>query len=166
MVLVSDRDLARKTFQSHAYVKPCLVPIAETIVGADSFVFLNGKPHVDFRKGLNGLFTRKALENYLPIQEKVWHNYFDKFVVASRENGGKPMPFMSHFREINCALSCRTFAGNYISDETVKQIADDYYAITAALELVNLPLSVRISASMFLNTRIISSLSFLNLING
>jgi hypothetical protein len=24
-------------------------------------VFLNGKPHVDYRRGLNSLFTRKAL---------------------------------------------------------------------------------------------------------
>jgi sterol 22-desaturase len=49
---------------------------------------------------------------------------------------------MGHFREINCALSCRTFVGHYISDEAVKKIADDYYCITAALELVNVPLSL------------------------
>jgi C-22 sterol desaturase len=49
---------------------------------------------------------------------------------------------MAYFREINCALSCRTFVGNYISDEAVTKIADDYYCITAALELVNVPLSL------------------------
>ena len=111
-------------------------------MGPSAWVFLDGKAHVDFRKGLNGLFTRKALESYLPTQEKVFSRYFDEFVSASRANKGNPMPFMSHFREINCAISCRTFVGHYISDAAVKKIADDYYCITAALELVNIPLSL------------------------
>lgn len=144
VVLVSDRDLARKVFNSPAYVKPCVVPVAQDIMGASAWVFLDGKPHVDFRKGLNGLFTRKALESYLPTQDKVFSEYFNKFVQASAGKGGKPTPFMGHFREINCALSCRTFVGHYISDEAVKKIADDYYCITAALELVNVPLSIYI----------------------
>ncbi|KAH8587134.1 cytochrome P450 [Bisporella sp. PMI_857] len=142
VVLVSDRDLTRKTFNANAFVKPCIVPVAETIIGASAWVFLDGKKHVDFRKGLNGLFTRKSLECYLPTQEKVWSEYFGRFVSASEGNGGKPMPFMGQFREINCALSCRTFCGNYISDEAVQKIADDFYCITAALELVNIPLSM------------------------
>jgi C-22 sterol desaturase len=116
-------------------------------MGASAWVFLDGKPHVDFRKGLNGLFTRKALESYLPTQKKVLSEYFSKFVQASSDNGGKPMPFMGHFREINCAISCRTFVGHYISDEAVKKIADDFYCITAALELVNSPLSLYIPYS-------------------
>ncbi len=41
-----------------------------------------------------------------------------------------------------CAVSCRTFVGHYISDEAVKKIADDYYLITAALELVNFPIII------------------------
>jgi len=142
VVLASDRDLARKVFNSPAFVKPCVVPIAQDIIGHSAWVFLDGKPHVDFRKGLNGLFTRKALESYLPTQEAVFTDYFDKFVRQSNDNKGKPTPFMSQFREINCAISCRTFVGHYISDEAVKKIADDYYCITAALELVNVPLSL------------------------
>ncbi len=35
-----------------------------------------------------------------------------------------------------------TFFGNYISQDAVKKIADDFYLITAALELVNIPLSI------------------------
>ncbi|KAE9366219.1 cytochrome P450 [Stipitochalara longipes BDJ] len=142
VVLTSDRDLARKVFNSPAFVKPCVVPVAEDLMGASAWVFLDGKRHIDFRKGLNGLFTRKALESYLPTQEAVLSDYFGKFVRASMDNQGKPTPFMGHFREINCALSCRTFVGHYISDEAVKKIADDYYCITAALELVNVPLSI------------------------
>lgn len=51
---------------------------------------------------------------------------------------------MTLFREINCALSCRTFFGEYISEGAVKKIADDFYLATAAMELVNVPFSMYI----------------------
>jgi len=106
-------------------------------------VFLDGKAHVEYRKGLNGLFTRQALELYLPGQEEVYNNYFEKFVeISQKENNGKPVPFMPHFRELMCAVSCRTFVGHYMSDQAVKKIANDYYNITAALELVNFPIII------------------------
>ena len=109
-----------------------------------AWVFLNGKAHAEYRRGLSGLFTNKALSTYLPVQEKVYADYFDKFVAASKANGGKPMEFMGLFREINCALSCRTFFGDYISQDAVKRIADDFYLVTDALELVNIPFSIHI----------------------
>lgn len=84
------------------------------------------------------------MATYLPVQEKVLADYFDKFVAASKENKGQPKEFMTMFREINCALSCRTFFGDYISQAAVKKIADDFYLATAALELVNVPLSMYI----------------------
>ncbi|KAH6655556.1 cytochrome P450 [Truncatella angustata] len=142
VVLASDRDLAHKVFKSPTYAKPCLVPIAPEIMRPTSWVFLTGRAHAEFRKGLTGLFTNKALSTYLPVQEKVYADYFDRFVAASEANGGKPMGFMGHFREINCALSCRTFFGDYISESAIKRIADDFYLVTAALELVNVPLSI------------------------
>lgn len=132
--------MARKVLNSPAYVKPCVVDVAHKLLGHDNWVFLDGKAHVDFRKGLNGLFTRKALESYLPGQEEVYKRYFKRFLDITKTNGGKPIPFMPEFRELMCAVSCRTFVGHYMSDEAVKKIADDYYLITAALELVNFPI--------------------------
>lgn len=142
VVIASTRDMSRKIFNSPAYVKPCVVDVAHKLLGADNWVFLDGRAHVDFRKGLNGLFTRKALESYLPGQEEVYQAYFKKFVQITKDNNGKPVPFMPEFREVMCAVSCRTFVGHYISDEAVKKIADDYYLITAALELVNFPIII------------------------
>lgn len=49
---------------------------------------------------------------------------------------------MHEFRELMCAVSLRTFCGHHVSDEAVKKIADDYYLITAALELVNFPIII------------------------
>ncbi|KAJ9144635.1 Cytochrome P450 61 [Pleurostoma richardsiae] len=144
VVLASDRDIAHKVFKSPSYARPCIVPIAEDIMRPTSWVFLTGKVHAEFRRGLTGLFTNKALSTYLPIQEKVYAAYFAKFVAATEANEGKPMEFMGLFREINCALSCRTFFGDYISQDAVKKIADDFYLVTAALELVNIPFSIHV----------------------
>ncbi|OAA54820.1 cytochrome p450 monooxygenase [Niveomyces insectorum RCEF 264] len=142
VVIASTRDMARKVFNAPAFVKPCVVDVAHKLLGADNWVFLDGKAHVDFRKGLNGLFTRKALECYLPGQEDVYRRYFKRFVQVTEAAGGRPVPFMPEFREVMCAVSCRTFVGHYLPDESLKKIADDYYLITAALELVNFPIIV------------------------
>ena len=143
VVIASTRDMARKIFNSPAYVKPCVVDVAHKLLRPTNWVFLDGKAHVEYRKGLNGLFTRQALQMYLPGQEDVYDKYFEKFLsISQEENKGKPTPFMTHFRELMCAVSCRTFVGHYMSDETVKRVADDYYLITAALELVNFPIII------------------------
>ncbi|PMD23201.1 cytochrome P450 [Hyaloscypha hepaticicola] len=142
VVIASTRDMSRKVFNSPNFVKPCVVDVAHKLLGAKNWVFLDGKAHVDFRKGLNILFTRKALESYLPGQEEVYNVYLEKFLQVTKDAGGKPVPFMPEFRELMCAVSCRTFVGHYISDEAIKKIADDYYNITAALELVNFPIII------------------------
>ncbi|RAL11184.1 cytochrome P450 [Aspergillus homomorphus CBS 101889] len=142
VVLASDRDLAHKVFKSPTYAEPCLVPIAKDILGHKAWVFLQGKAHAEYRRGLAPLFTNKAMATYLPVQERVLADYFDRFVSASQANNNRPLPFMTLFREINCALSCRTFFGDYISQDAVQKIADDFYLATAALELVNIPLSM------------------------
>ncbi|KAJ5138761.1 Cytochrome P450 [Penicillium bovifimosum] len=144
VVLASDRDIAHKVFKSPTYAEPCLVSIAKDIIGHKAWVFLQGKDHAEYRRGLTPLFTNRAIATYLPVQERVLADYFAKFVADSKENQGRPMEFMTRFREINCALSCRTFFGDYISQAAVKKIADDFYLATAALELVNVPLSMYI----------------------
>jgi C-22 sterol desaturase len=119
-----------------------VVDVAHKLLGADNWVFLDGKAHVDFRKGLNGLFTRQNLSLYLPGQDEVYDKYFKNWLQISASKDNKPIPFMNEFREFMCAISCRTFVGHHMSEEVVKQIADDYYLITAALELVNFPIII------------------------
>lgn len=142
VVIASTRDMARKVLNSPMYVKPCVVDIAHKLLRPNNWVFLDGKEHVDYRKGLNGLFTRSALALYLPRQEEVYNKFFDLFPKLTEQNGGKPQPWMPHFRLLITAVSCRTFVGFYMSDETIKTIADEYYKITAALELVNFPIII------------------------
>ncbi|AGO10505.1 AaceriABR053Cp [[Ashbya] aceris (nom. inval.)] len=140
VVIASTRDLARKILQSPKYVKPCLVDVAAKILRPTNWVFLDGQAHLDYRRSLNGLFTRDALARYLPSQEEVIDRYMDKFVAFSREAGYEHRVFFHEMREMLCALSLKAFCGNYITDDQVRKIADDYYLVTAALELVNFPL--------------------------
>ncbi|KAF2762321.1 cytochrome P450 61 [Pseudovirgaria hyperparasitica] len=142
VVIASTRDMARKVFNSPSFVKPCVVDVAHKLLRPNNWVFLDGKAHVDYRKGLNGLFTRQALEMYLPGQEEIYNLYFARFLKVTEEANGKPVQFMPEFRELQCAVSMRSFVGHYMPDESVKKIADDYYLITAALELVNFPIII------------------------
>ncbi|KAK7611444.1 cytochrome P450 61 [Phyllosticta paracitricarpa] len=139
VVIASTRDMSRKVFNSPTMVKPCVVDIAHKLLRPENWVFLDGKEHVEYRKGLNGLFTRQALEIYLPGQEEIYEKYLAKALQITNENNGKAVPFMHFMREFITAVSLRTFVGHYIPDEAVQKIAYDYYYITEALELVNFP---------------------------
>lgn len=142
VVIASTRDMSRKVFNSPAYVKPCVVDVAHKLLRPENWVFLDGKEHVEYRKGLNGLFTRQAMETYLPGQQQVYDEYFEDFLRMTKDRDGATQPFVYKLRELMCAVSCRTFVGHYMSREGVKRIADDYYQITAALELVNFPIII------------------------
>lgn len=137
VVIASTRDLARKILASPKYVKPCVVDVAIKILRPTNWVFLDGKAHTDYRRGLNGLFVKKALEIYIPVQEKYMDIYLEKFI-----NYTEPKKFFPEFRELLCALALRTFCGDYITEEQIELIADNYFRITAALELVNFPIII------------------------
>nr|QFR37224.1 cytochrome P450 [Cyberlindnera americana] len=137
VVIASERDLARKIFQSPSYVKPCVVDVAVKILRPTNWVFLDGKAHVDYRKGLNGLFTKPALAEYIPGLETVMDDYLQHFRDLTKDG---PVVFFPEFREMMCALSLHAFCGDYISKEQIKRVADDYYLVTSALELVNFPI--------------------------
>lgn len=48
-------------------------------------------------------------------------------------------PKMMEFRELNMETSLRVFCGNYIPEHGQKQVSENYWLITVALELVNFP---------------------------
>lgn len=138
-MIASTKDLSRKILNSPTFVQPCVVDAGKKILMATNWVFLDGKAHVEYRKGLNVLFTRKSLATYIPEQMKVYDTYF-KACLAKSEEG--PVPYMHIFRDLNTAVSCRTFFGYWIEDSQIKQISDDYWYITAAMELVNFPIAL------------------------
>lgn len=149
VVIASTRDLARKILQSPKYVKPCVVDVAVKILRPTNWVFLDGKPHTDYRRSLNGLFTKPALAQYLPGLEALTDKYIEKFVQISKDNKYEPQVFFHEMREILCALSLKAFCGDYITEDQVRKIADDYYLVTAAMELVNFPIILPFTKSWY-----------------
>ncbi|CAM0141436.1 RNA polymerase C-22 sterol desaturase [Umbelopsis sp. WA50703] len=135
IVIASSCDLSRKILNSPIYTEPTVVDAMRTILCADNWVFLGGKAHVEYRKGLNVLFTRKALGMYIPIQDKVYAKHFKEWLSMD----GKSEQYQWRFRELNMEASLRVFLGDFLSDEVASTISQKYFDITAALELVNFP---------------------------
>ena len=91
---------------------------------------------MDYRKGLNTLFTSRALGMYLSIQESIYKKHFTQWL---QDKTVGFQPFMLQLRHLNMETSLRVFCGNYIPAEGAKAISDKYWLITNALELVNFP---------------------------
>jgi C-22 sterol desaturase len=139
IVVASSVEHTRKILNSPHYTEPMLVASAKKVICPDNWVFLNGKAHVDYRKGLNTLFTPRALGIYLGIQENIYKRHFAAWMA---DKDPKAKPFMMQFRDLNMETSLRVFCGEYISEEGAKQVSDNYWLITVALELVNFPFAL------------------------
>ncbi|KAF7378407.1 Cytochrome P450 [Mycena sanguinolenta] len=118
IVVASSNDYARKILNSPT-------------------IFLTGKDHADYRRGLNGLFTRKAIGMYISIQDAVTRKHFEQW---RKDFGSSPQPLMFPARYLNIDTSLRVFCGNHIPDEATREISDRYWDITVALQLVNFPI--------------------------
>ena len=139
IVIASSTEYTRKILNSPMHAEPCLVASAKKVLCHDNWVFLNGKAHVDYRKGLNTLFTSRALGIYLPIQEAIYKKHFHLWTASPKSEAE---PFMLPLRHLNLETSLRVFCGSYISEQGAKQISDEYWLITMALELVNFPFAL------------------------
>ena len=95
--------------------------------------------HVEYRKGLNVLFTRRALASYLPVQERIFRRFFERWIANPNP---KPEPYQMEIRDLNMEVSLRIFCGSYIPSDAEREISDKYWLISKALELVNFPLAL------------------------
>ncbi|GJN88232.1 hypothetical protein Rhopal_001197-T1 [Rhodotorula paludigena] len=136
IVIASTTDYARKILNSSTLAEPCLVRSAKQILLPENWVFLNGKVHNEYRKGLNVLFTPKALEIYLRMQDQIYRDFFKQWLADKNPNH---QPYQMKFRDLNMITSLRVFCGSYIADAAAQEISDKYWLITQALELVNFP---------------------------
>ncbi|KIY67496.1 cytochrome P450 sterol C22-desaturase [Cylindrobasidium torrendii FP15055 ss-10] len=141
IVMASTTEHARKILNSPTYAEPCLVQSAKQVLLKENWVFLTGKDHVDYRRSLNSLFTRKALGMYTEIQDRIIRKHYKNWLETAAKDAS-PKPIMTVARYLNMDTSLRVFCGYYIPDEATKIISDKYYDITAALELVNFPLAL------------------------
>ncbi|GAA5977138.1 hypothetical protein JCM11641_001312 [Rhodosporidiobolus odoratus] len=136
IVIASTTDYARKILNSSTLAEPCLVRSAKQVLLPENWVFLNGKVHNEYRKGLNCLFTPQALEIYLRMQDQIYRKYFNAWLADSNPEA---QPYQMKFRDLNMETSLRVFCGSYIAEKDAQEISDKYWLITQALELVNFP---------------------------
>ncbi|CAL1696651.1 unnamed protein product [Somion occarium] len=141
IVMASTNEFARKILNSPTHAEPCLVHSAKTVLLPDNWVFLTGKAHVDYRRGLNSLFTRKALSMYVDIQNVITRKHFAEWLEEAKKDPSAKAIMMTA-RNLNMETSLRVFCGDHLPDEATKEISDKYWAITVALELVNFPLAL------------------------
>ncbi|KAG5729786.1 Cytochrome P450 61 [Termitomyces sp. T112] len=141
IVMASSNEFARKILNSPTYAEPCLVHSAKQILLPQNWVFLTGKDHLAYRRGLNSLFTRRALGIYVGIQEAITRKHFAKWL-ASAAKTEEAQPIMMTARHLNMDTSLRVFCGKHISEEAAMEINEKYWAITQSLELVNFPLAI------------------------
>ncbi|KAF9454987.1 cytochrome P450 sterol C22-desaturase [Macrolepiota fuliginosa MF-IS2] len=139
IVMASSNEYSRKILNSPTYAEPALVHSGKQVIGSDNWVFLTGKDHVDYRKVLNLLFTRKALGIYLGLQELTARKHLARWLKeAATASSAKPI--MMTARHLNMETSLRVFCGYHIPDSAMQEINDKYWSITQSLELVNFPL--------------------------
>ncbi|KAM0749617.1 cytochrome P450 [Meredithblackwellia eburnea MCA 4105] len=136
IVMASTTDLSRRILNSSTYTEPCLVRSAKQVLDPTNWVFLNGKVHNEYRKGLNCLFTRQALSIYLKTQDRIYRKFFAEWLA---DKSPEHKPYTMIFRDLNMETSLRVFCGSYIKQENVQEITEKYWQITKALELVNFP---------------------------
>ncbi|KAG6885525.1 hypothetical protein C0993_000521 [Termitomyces sp. T159_Od127] len=141
IVMASSNEFARKILNSPSHAEPCLVHSAKQILLPENWVFLTGKDHLAYRRGLNSLFTRRALGIYVGIQEAITRKHFAKWLATAAQTD-EAQPIMMTARHLNMDTSLRVFCGKHISEEAAIEINEKYWAITQSLELVNFPLAI------------------------
>ena len=78
---------------------------------------------------------------YVGIQDAITRKYFKQWLEEA-EKDPSPKPIMMPARDLNMETSLRVFCGPHIPDHAAREIADKYWMITVALELVNFPLAI------------------------
>ncbi|THH12834.1 hypothetical protein EW146_g7325 [Bondarzewia mesenterica] len=141
IVMSSSNEYSRKILNSPNHAEPCLVHSAKQILLPENWVFLTGKTHVEYRRGLNALFTRKALGMYVNIMDDITRVHIKRWLKEAAETE-EVQPIMMTVRNLNMVTSLRVFCGNHIPEHATQDISDKYWSITLALELVNFPLAI------------------------
>ncbi|OBZ78933.1 hypothetical protein A0H81_00323 [Grifola frondosa] len=141
IVMASSNEFSRRILNSPTHAEPCLVHSAKQILLPENWVFLTGKVHVEYRRVLNSLFTRKALGIYANIQDAIARKHLAKWLAVAAADPS-PKPIMMTARDMNMETSLRVFCGQHIDDAAAAEIGEKYWSITLALELVNFPLAL------------------------
>lgn len=82
-----------------------------------------------------------AFSIYCNVQDVICRNHFTKWLENAKKDPSA-LPIMFTARDMNMETSLKVFCGKHIPDEATREISDNYWLITRALELVNFPLAI------------------------
>ncbi|EPY42366.1 cytochrome p450-like protein [Angomonas deanei] len=128
-VFVTRADLCHKIFATNSEDTMTLQlhPNGKVILGDNNIAFQSGPSHKALRSSFMNLFTTKALSLYLPIQERIIHEYMAQWV-KNYPWGGTPEEMRSHIREMNCKTSQTVFLGEHLHNR--EEFTRNYDIIT------------------------------------
>ena len=141
-VMVTDAEAVRRTFKSASERMPLILhPNAELLLGKDNIAFLNGDEHRNLKHSLLPLFTQTALSMYLTIQEKHIRHMLAQWIAESKLTGpAQGIEMRPRIYDLNTTTSMSVFVGPYLTPELLRQLQDDYTALTAGI--LGFPLNV------------------------
>ncbi|KAH9176994.1 cytochrome P450 [Lactarius sanguifluus] len=136
IVMASTTEYSRKILNSPGHAEPCLVYSAKQILLPENWVFLTGKEHVAYRRGLNHPLHSQSTRSpsrprlYFNIMDSVTRKHIKRWLAeAVVDPTEKSM--MMRVRDLNMDTSLRVFCGNHLPDEAPREICDKYWDITA-----------------------------------
>jgi len=134
-VMVTDAEAVRKTFKSVSARMPLILhPNAELLLGKDNIAFLNGDEHRNLKHSLLPLFTQTALSTYLAIQERHIRHMLTQWTAESKLTGpAAGIEMRPRIYDLNTTTSMSVFVGPYLTPELLRQLQDDYTALTVGI---------------------------------
>ncbi|OCH93200.1 cytochrome P450 sterol C22-desaturase [Obba rivulosa] len=141
IVMSSSSEYSHKIMNSPNYAEPALVHSAKKVMVDDNWIFLMSKVHHEYRRGLNTLFTRRALGIYLKQMDATTRKHLAQWLVDASQDP-TPKSIMTTVCALNMNNSLRVFCGPHISEAAAQEILEKYWMITVALELVNFPFAI------------------------
>ncbi|CAG9466831.1 unnamed protein product [Pedinophyceae sp. YPF-701] len=129
-LLLADIDDIRQSFSRNndKEFMMAIHPNAHWILGPKNIAFLHGPMHKELRRSFVGLFTRKALEQYVAKQDGIIRDWIRPW---ARDTAAAPTEVRMWIRDMNAWTSQEVFAGPYLGDHAAREkFSHAYIAMT------------------------------------
>lgn len=139
-IFSSDTSVSRKVLTQNDKFDLFLTLGAKRILGdKHNIAFMSGEPHKLLRRRLLPLFTPRALEVYLPIQENLIRESMPKWIEMCKKEGY--ISFQPLARDLTIFTSQMVFLGPYINESRRQRISDLYFLANQGMLVfpINLP---------------------------
>ncbi|KAI5080721.1 hypothetical protein GOP47_0003904, partial [Adiantum capillus-veneris] len=127
IVFIRDSELSQRVFSNVKSDGFHLIghPFGSKLFGDINLIFMLGEAHKNLRRRLAPLFTHKALETYIMIQERTIRAHIERWLAFS---GSSSMPLTLRIlcRDLNLETSQNVFAGPYLTPDMKEQFTRDY----------------------------------------